>query len=135
MPEFELQKGEKIIEEIKPIYNNVKYHIISGFGLPSLEATFVFFLVTFILTLLTLPIFNLMPFDNPFILSLSLSAIISISLTYKWAINYSNRISYWITNKRIVIKKGWLSSYFVSIYYKRIKNIEIVPTEIKSINL
>ena len=45
------------------------------------------------------------------------------------------KTKYWITNKRIVVKRGILSEYFVSIFYKDISEMQIVEPMANFFNL
>ena len=128
MPEFELQKGEKIIEEIKPLpslkwgyfIRSLAGFNIYGFIFWALSIIFIVFLV-FLIKDSSIQKFSLLIYLTVLIVVPTVSAWIFSNLFY-------NKSMYFITNRRIVIKRGVLNEYFVSVYYEKINDIE-VPEE------
>ena len=109
MPEFELQKEEKIIEELKPILGGVALDIIWGPYLLGL-GHLIFRITILIVALIFLPFNVLLKILNIptywiIILYLILILIVLLSLFNL----HVKKLVYWITNKRLIIKKDCLA--------------------------
>ncbi len=120
---FNLAEGERIVQEIKPEYNLRIYYFL-GMFLPLLP---VFAIVAFYaLMLASTP----KVFGMQVIFSNSLYALIAIFLLAVWLLSgnkYSHEF-YWITNKRIVYKRGMLGYRITSIPYERVSDVMISKT-------
>ena len=110
MPFFTLQEGERIIREIKPLPNLRKYFFFRWI-----------ILVIVFMGIITFPLLDLGPFG----ILLLLSFIALIGLLLGWYISglqYKHQ-HYWITNKRIIYKKGLFGYTVSSIPLERISDI------------
>lgn len=123
MREFSLLEGEEIIEEIKP--------------LPALKR---YFFVKWLISLLVIPflfiyIFMLSAFlgFHFFIMSVVLFFIVYFGLAWALSNVSYNKFHYWITNKRVVTKRGILGYQIISIPYERISDIIISRTFLERI--
>lgn len=120
--EFNLLSGEKIVEEIKPSPDLKKYFFVSAFGVTSIM------ILPFMIMLLIVAIVV------PAILLL-LVIFLAIYIYGVWfLINSSyDMMYYWITNKRIITKRGIIGYRITSIPFERISDIIISRTFLEKI--
>ena len=114
---FNLQEGEKIVEEIKPENGLKWYFFFSGAG-----AIFIALLVLF-------GFFGfIIGFSLAFLLGTFIILIVPFSLAYMFAHLQYNKQFYWITNKRVVYKRGIVGYRITSIPHERISDAIISRT-------
>ena len=141
MAEFELQKGEKIIEEIKPspnlkkilFFNMSPRYPLFHTPLPSyifVISRFYFIIFTGIAIVLALILNNLHTFSTEATVLYLFIIVVAYPFIawYICTLNY-RKLKYYITNRRIVIKKGIIKDYFISIPYKKSSQVEIYPSQ------
>jgi uncharacterized membrane protein YdbT with pleckstrin-like domain len=107
--EFQLQDGEKVIKNIKP--------------LPVLK--WFFFVTPSIGMFIFLMIFSWVPFVNIIFVPFILFIILIIYLVAQNRYNYQH---YWITNKRVLYRKGILGYTISSIPLERISDVIVSRT-------
>jgi len=117
---FNLQKGEKILKGIKPLPVLKNYFFVTSL--------IVWFIFIFSMSLVFVPIFAI--YTDNLILAifwdLFFIFILSAILTpVFWLIakNLYNYRYYWITNKRVICKRGLLGYTIASVPYERISDI------------
>jgi len=113
---FNLLEGEKIVEEIKP--------------LPSLK--WYFFFQSALVIIFILIWFIWIPFVSPrfAVLQLFPAIIIIVILILLWLVaeNRYKHQHYWITNKRVICKRGILGYTISSIPYERVSDVIVSRT-------
>lgn len=110
---FNLGEGEQIIQEIKPMYRLKIYYFVPNIFLIFFASLYIYFAGRF---------FN--------ISSWLTGSVIILALIISWLIagsQYSNEY-YWITNKRIIYKRGILGYQITSIPYERVSDVMISRT-------
>jgi membrane protein YdbS with pleckstrin-like domain len=120
--EFNLLSGEKIVEEIKPSPALEKYFFVNML-IPTIIP--MLFIVPFLLIVAMIaPIFLL--------LLVILLAVYIYGLWYLSNASYEMAY-YWITNKRIITKKGIIGYRITSIPFERISDIIISRTFLENL--
>jgi uncharacterized membrane protein YdbT with pleckstrin-like domain len=116
MQDFNLLDNEKIIKEIEPVMNLKKKIFITDF------IFFLIILLGFIGLLLFGIIINYIVYFSTIILIISVVlALITSNMKYK-------KYHYWITNKRIITRRGFIGYRINSIPLERISDIIISRT-------
>lgn len=119
---FNLQEGEKIVEEIKPLPGLRLYFLFSGGRLVSSISLFIILLLFFTLR------FDFLTFRHNVWLwigiLLPLSLVVGIVIA---SLRYSKQY-YWITNKRVIYKRGLIGYRITSIPHERISDLIISRT-------
>ena len=110
---FELQEGEKIIKEIKPL------PILKWYFFVTYSIGFFFFIIFFIWILFILPLITLI--FGFFILVIFVIAYLIANNKYKYQ-------HYWITDKRVLYRKGLLGYTISSIPLERISDVIVSRT-------
>jgi len=127
MQEFHLLEDEKIIEEIKPVLNLKKFFFLK---LLAVVAPLIFFVDIFLYTVLIVVF-------NDIIVGIIFALAFFILLTFGIAMAFSgasyNKFYYWITNKRVIAKRGIIGYQIVSIPFERISDIIISRTFLENI--
>lgn len=108
MPFFNLQEGEKIVKEIKPLPSLRNYFLFGG-----IIIFIAFGLVFLFLLFISLTLWLIFMFFDFLIL---IAALIFSSMRYKHQY-------YWITNKRVIYKRGLIGYRISSIPLERISDI------------
>ncbi|RLG15953.1 hypothetical protein DRN63_04800, partial [Nanoarchaeota archaeon] len=123
--------GEKIVEEIKPL-PVLKWYFFVKWFISLLISFWIPFFAGFGLLLFLLEkheVRKLIPGFSEFQLWLFILAILSgvICFLLAWALSRVSygKFYYWITNKRIVMKRGVIGYKIISIPYERISDIII----------
>jgi len=120
MPEkfFNLGEGENIVREIKPKSGLKWYFMLTGVGIS------VFVLVLLLPSVVVIGV-KFATFLKNFGLLFIAVIILSFSLGIAIAILRYNKQFYWLTNKRVVYKRGLIGYRITSIPYERISDIII----------
>lgn len=115
MPDFfKLQQGEKVIADIKPLPALRNYYL----------ATWLVILLVSTIWILWMPFFIFPPISGfSIVLMITLVAIIWIVANKKYQQQY-----YWITNKRIVSKRGLIGYRVSSIPLERVSDVIVSRT-------
>jgi uncharacterized membrane protein YdbT with pleckstrin-like domain len=118
---FNLGEGENIVKDIRPV-GNLKWYFFFAEGL-GLLVIFGLLLIGLALPLM-IAMFGTFSRIGPtiFILFLPIAALL---FAYVYADFRYKKQHYWITNKRIVYKRGFLGYRVTSIPYERISDIII----------
>lgn len=111
MPFFKLQEGERIIEEIKPLPSLRNYFLFEGI------VSFIIFGLAILFFLLVLP------FPDWLLFLLLFLDFLILPLFWVFSKMRYEKQYYWITNKRIVYKTGWIGYRISSIPLERISDI------------
>ncbi len=119
---FNLIEGEKIVKDIKPL-PNLKWYFYFRTGIA-------FFIILFFF----LPLFFISTFLAPSF-SFILFIIVLILLAIPWLIsrNMYKHQHYWITNKRVIYKRGFLGYKISSIPLERISDVIVSRTFLERI--
>ena len=120
---FNLQEREKIVKEIKPEPGLKWYFIFSFEGIAAGG-------------IIIIPIFYfllILNFVGNFFLYLPILIVVFIIFDLIFAILRYNKQYYWITNKRLVYKRGIIGYRITSIPYERISDIIISRTFFENI--
>ena len=120
---FNLQEGEKLVQEIKP-ESGLKWYFVFSFG--GIAAGGIIIIPIFYLLLI-------LNFMGNFFLYLPIIIGIFIIIDLIFAVLRYNKQYYWITNKRIVYKRGIIGYRVTSIPYERISDIIISRTLFENI--
>jgi len=116
--EFNLLKGEKVIQEIKPNRGLFWYFLFSASLIFILM--FLFMAVPVIMYLIVL--FGLL--IGPFIFLFGLILLSTLFASIPAKLKYDKRM-YWITNQRIIVKRGFVGYRINSIPLERISDVLI----------
>lgn len=128
MRDFVLSKDEKVLKEIKPSTNLKRYLLITYF-LFSLAIVHIYAIP------LILGITAANDVDGSVILMIIfIYFLISLLITKLLANAAYNKYYYWITNKRIISKKGIIGYKVVSTSIKRIADVTFSNTFLESIS-
>lgn len=124
---FNLQERETIVQEIKPLSNLKWYFFFSGQGL-GISAivgigAIIYFMFTFSDIFFTY---------NPWIF-VGIGILIGFILNFVFSLLRYGKQYYWITNKRIVYKRGLIGYRITSIPHERISDIIISRTLLEKI--
>ncbi len=113
---FELQEGEKILKEIKPLPALKKYFFVTS--IIGLLTILIIFFICFIPIALKLDIV---------LLGMIFTILFFILIPILWLIarNRYKHQYYWITNKRVICKSGLLGYTISSVPFERISDIII----------
>ena len=114
---FNLQPDEKVIEEIKPLHGLRNYFVIEGIIATIIIGVFIFLLI-----------FSFFFFEGGWLYLLAVLCfyfLVSIALWIIIANKRFNHQYYWITNKRIVYKRGLIGYKISSIPLERISDVII----------
>lgn len=133
---FRLQEGEKILYDIKPL-PGLRWFIFFKFNMLRivLPSVLIFF---YILTFGLGEIFQITFFQasddiSNLFLSTGAGAVIGLGINFIFSSLEFNKQQYWITDKRIVYKRGIIGYRVTSIPYERISDVIISRTFIERI--
>lgn len=128
MKEFMLLDGEKVLEEIKPDKKLKMYF--------TLEVAFFFYLATFWLVFIGFALVNRIGWVQTAILSAAyLTGLAGLVILIAWLLaknSYSYQ-KYWITNKRLLYKRGTFGYRISSVPLERISDVIVSRTMIERI--
>lgn len=125
MKEFNLLEGEEIIEEIKPLSALRGYFFV--------QWLFWLFMALFITVLLPSLIFTVYLGIQFVLIFFVILLITGLGLTWVLSNASYNKFYYWITNKRLILKRGIIGYQIVSIPHERISDIIISRTFFENI--
>ena len=135
---FKLQEREKIVKSIKPKKNLVWYFLITGFragryrGFGAELGSSVITLIVFLYLFLRIPTKYFSVF-SPVIFIIIFIAVFIIGITFLAAYLRYKKQYYWITNKRVVHKRGIIGYRINSIPLERISDVIISRTFLERI--
>lgn len=115
--EFNLLKGEKVIQEIKPNRGLFWYFLVSG----SLIFILIFFFMSVPVFMYSIVLFGLM---GPFLFLFGSILLSTLFALIPAKLKYGKRM-YWITNQRIIVKRGFVGYRINSIPLERISDVLI----------
>ena len=143
---FKLESGEKIIESIKPLSNLKRYMILGGLsGFVSVLLIFGFILFIFVFSENSIYVENLdakITLPKPEITTLlliflntplSLLMLLLLVLPFVTAHLSYNKMYYWVTNNRVIYKRGLIGYRISSIPLERISDIIITRTFLENL--
>ncbi len=123
---FNLQEGEKVVQEIKPQPNLKWYFFFTGAGLVPIFPFFVFlFLISNVI--------GLVEALSSAALIIAGAVAIGVAIGYVFSALRYGKQYYWITNKRIVYKRGLIGYKITSIPFERVSDAIISRTFIEKI--
>ena len=126
---FNLQEGEKVLQEIKPEGGLRWYFLLSPAG--SVSSISVFFALMFVLVRFWGFSFF---WGNSYIwLFIVVFAFAALAIGLVFALLRYSKQHYWITNKRVVYKRGLIGYRITSIPYERISDVIISRTLLEKI--
>jgi len=115
---FDMQKGEKIIEDIKPL------PVLKWFFFITYSIGFLFFILFFLWFMI---------FFGPLFLIFSLFILVILVIIYFVANNKYKYQHYWITTERIIYRRGLIGYTISSIPLERISDVIVSRTFIERI--
>lgn len=135
---FKLQEQEKVVKSIKPKKNLLWYFLIRGFGggryrgFGAELGSGIITLVVFLYFFLTIPSRYFSVF-SPVIFIIIFIAVFVLGITFLAAYLRYKHQYYWITNKRVVYKRGIMGYRINSIPLERISDVIISRTFLERI--
>ena len=133
--DFNLMTGEKIIEEIKPLPELRTYIFITMFPIVFF---FLFFFGGFFAAFFTIGLMSLASLMGVgvFVFGLLIFLVLLVLVfAGPWLLSGMSyeKYHYWITNKRLIVKKGIIGYHVTSIPYERISDIIVSRSFIENI--
>jgi len=135
---FKLQEGEKVVKSIKPKKSLLWYFLITGFragryrGFGAEIGSSVITLIVFLYLFLRIPTKFSTVFFPVFFIIIFIAAFV-LGLTFLAAYLRYKKQHYWITNKRVVYKRGIMGYKINSIPLERISDVIISRTFLERI--
>ena len=129
MQYFNLQENERIIKEIKPLPGLMWYFFFSGAG--GIGSIGLIFLFIFIYAFIKIP--ELFSFALNFWVIVGIIVLIGMVINFILSFLRYSKQYYWITNKRVVYKRGIIGYRITSIPFERISDIIISRTFLERI--
>ncbi|MDO8428125.1 MAG: PH domain-containing protein [Candidatus Diapherotrites archaeon] len=123
---FSLIEGEEIVQAIKPLPALKTYFFLTSFFA-------LIFLFLFLGIWIAIPLIFLTGFNTGIFLALLIFLIVPTLIAYVSASWTYDKTNYWITNKRIAVKRGFIGYSINSIPFERISDVVISRSFVESL--
>lgn len=129
MNDFVLNKKEKIIKEIKPL-PNLRWFLFFDFFL---KTTLVFLVLTISISMFFSYILEKISFWPDLLIGAIFSVFLAIPTSFILANLRYTKEKYWITNQRVVCKKGIIGYTIASVPFEKISDVILSRTFIEKV--